>query len=168
LAESPHRTAAYDLFSGESLFLYKDLRVKTLKGFFEAVLDIFDQAQNPIAELRHFWEFVWGPEDTPTFGRLGSAAKRAGNGRSRPGCRILALRSVVAAVGRRVVGNPIDYVENMKGAGADHPSTGSGQAHDQGYWGWAPPETDWDNPDHGDWEQFISTSKHRPHRVEGA
>jgi hypothetical protein len=133
-------------------FLYKDLRYRTLKGFFEAVVDMINQAHNPIAELREFWAFVWGPEDTPTFGRLGEAAKRAGNGQSRPGCRVLAMRSVVAAVGRRVIGNPVDYVQNMKGVmGGPDPGARRRRV--------APPEPQWHNPDHGDWRQFILTGE---------
>jgi hypothetical protein len=148
--------------------LYRYSRYKTLKGFFEAVLDMIDQAHNPIAELRHFWAFVWGPEDTPDFGRLGKAAKRAGNGQSRPGCRVLAVRSVVAAVGRRVIGNPVDYVQNMKGVtGGSGPSTGPRRAGSSrseripstGHWRLAPPEPEWQEPDHGDWAPFVFTRK---------
>jgi hypothetical protein len=132
--------------------IYRYSRYRTLKGFFEAVLDMINQAHNPIAELRQFWAFVWGPEDTPTFGRLGVPAKHAGNGQSRPGCRVLAMRSVVAAVGRRVIGNPVDYVQNMKGV-MGGPDSGPGRRP------LAPPEWEWQNPDHGDWGQFILTGE---------
>jgi hypothetical protein len=139
--------------------LYRDLTYRTLKGFYEAALDMINQASNPIAELRQLWAFVWGSDELPDFGRLGRAAKRAGNGKSRPGCRVLLQRAVVAAVGRRVVGNPIDYVSKMGGDGngrrEDHPLRGHGRA------GSAPGtgESDWTDPErHGDWGQFVTTA----------
>jgi hypothetical protein len=115
-------------------------------------VDIISQAHNPIAELREFWAFVWGREDTPMLGRLGEAAKRAGNGQSRPGCRALAVRSVVAAVGRRVIGNPVGYVQNMKGV-MGGPDSGP-RARTL-----APLESEWQNPDHEDWGQFLITGE---------
>jgi hypothetical protein len=93
--------------------LYRSKTYRSLKGFYEAATEAINQASNPIAELRQLWALVWGPDELPGFGRLGRAAKRAGNGKSRPGCRVLLEKAVVAAVGRRVNGNPIDYVEGM-------------------------------------------------------
>ena len=60
-------------------FLYKYLRVRNPKGLLRS-RHKHDQIQRtaPIAELRRYWAFVEGPEDAPTFGRLGEAAKRAG------------------------------------------------------------------------------------------
>jgi hypothetical protein len=162
--DNPVTPAMTDL-SPPSL-LYKYSRYKTLKGFFEALLDIINQAHNPIAELRRFWAFVWGPEELPSFGRLGEAAKRAGNGQSRPGCRVLARRSVVAAVGRRVIGNPVDYVQNMKGVmGGPEISTrpkgtgatGSARHAGPGHRRLAAHEPEWQEPDHGDWARFVLT-----------
>lgn len=131
-------------------FIYKDYRTNTLKGWLDAILDAIDEARNPIAELRTVFSLIWGQDNTPDFGRLGRAAKRAGNGQSRPGARVLAVRSVVAAVGRRVVGNPIDYVEKMGGVGANaRPSRRGVPAPESRPDRWADPDR------HGDWAEFV-------------
>jgi hypothetical protein len=138
--------------------IYKYTSYRTLKGFFEAAVDMINQAHNPIAELRRFWQFVWGTDGTPDFGRLGEAAQRAGNGQSRPGCRVLAMRSVVAAVGRRVLGNPIDYVQKMQSTSPDappssRPGRGTPPARRRG--DTAPAASQWQEPDHGDWDRYV-------------
>jgi len=141
--------------------IYRETTYKTLKGFFEAVVDIISQSRNPIAELRRFWEFTWGPQDTPDFGRLGAAAQRAGHGRSRPGCRVLAMQAVLAAVGRRVLGNPIDYVEQMSHGPTSAPPPAP-KAALNGPTKEAHPD-EWQHPNHGDWDRFIIPNEVRTH-----
>ena len=138
-----------------SFLMYQDTTYSTLKGFFEAILDAISQSRNPIAELRRFWCFVWGAEDTPTFGRLGAAAQRAGGGSTKPGCRILAVRALVAALGRRVLGNPIDYVEKMKGV-AGGPIPGPSRQPATPPEGTPSPRDGWEWADHGDWARFVN------------
>lgn len=137
-----------------SFLMYQDTTYSTLKGFFEAILDGISQSRNPIAHLRCFWAFVWGAEDTPSFGRLGVATQRVGGGSTKPGCRILAVRTLVAALGRRVLGNPIDYVENMKGV-AGGPMDGPSRQPATSPEGTPPPQEGREWADHGDWGQFV-------------
>jgi hypothetical protein len=138
--------------------IYKDLTYRSLKGFYEAAIASINQASNLMAELRALWIFIWGEEDAPDFGRLGRAAKRAGNGQSRPGARVLLRNAVVALVGRRVVGNPIDYVEKMGGGSRDERMVASGrskQSRRSSRGVHAEVADEWAAPDHGDWGQFI-------------
>lgn len=92
---------------------YNRKRYNTLRELFSSVLSDIPQAKNPIAALRQWLVFVFGEQDAPEYGRLGRAAQRVGRGKARPGCRALAMRSVVAAVGRQIAGNVVDYLEKM-------------------------------------------------------
>jgi len=63
------------------------------------------------------------------------------------------MRSVVAALGRRVLGNPIDYVQSMKGV-TDTAYPGPRRREPPAS---APQDDRWQSPDHGDWVQFVTS-----------